>query len=497
MFVWTGIDSEADGGFVAGLIAGDGHFGIRPNNGGTTWQCILAVCQRADDTPLLTELCRWAGAGMLHAVPARRTSRPQTDWIVQWKADCLRTVAILDRYPPFGKKLGQYEIWREAVVAWTGSRSDRQSVIDECRDRLRVHRSAEVPGDAPRVSITDDRLLAFLAGFATAEAHFGATPEGHPNFRINLRRDDGELLRTFRDRLDLGRIVDVPPYRTSRAAVSWQVSRLSDLRALAHAFDRYPPRGRALRIYEAWRELVLLEDRRSAKRRELATRVKERRTYRPGLEWVDAVDAAAARRERHIAVLRAWALDTDGPRTVTAYETWRARSGRDVPTRNTLVRAFGSWLEALHAAGVGNEGCRAASVGAGVQGVAVAKRSALRAQQRVSILAAVRECAEILGRYPRATEYMAWRRRSAPESPSHATVYRAFPEGWTSVLQELAAEAGSPPGAEPFEAPAQPLHVPPPARIYLAREPHVQAGSVDQVGHEGVAGDQVASWQRH
>ncbi len=470
MFVWTGIDPDVDGQFAA--------------------------CLRADDTPLLCELCRWSGAGMLQAVPAYRTSHPQTNWIVQRQADCLRMVSILDRYPLLGKKLGQYEIWREAIVAWTGRRSDRHSVIAQCSERLRAHRRPDVIARTPAVSITDDRLLAFLAGFATAEAHFGATSEGHPHFRINLRRDDRELLRAFRDRLGLGRVVDVAAYRTSHAAVSWQIGRLSELRALTQTLDRYPPRGRVLRIYEPWRELVLLADRRSGKRRLLAARVKERRAYKSGLEWNGAVDAAAARRRRHIAVLKAWAADTAGLRTVTAYEAWRRRTSRDAPTRNAIVRAFGSWIEALQAAGVGSEGCRPAHTVASMQAVTAARRTALKAQQRVAILAAVRDCAQMLGRYPRATEYIAWRRRCAPETPSHATVYRTFPDGWASVLQVLAAEAGSPPGAQPLEPPPQPLHVPAAAREDLAREPHVQAGSVDEVGHERVAGHEIAAWQR-
>jgi hypothetical protein len=349
---------------------------------------------------------------------------------------------------------------------------------------------------AAAVSITDDRFLAFLAGFATAEAHFGATLEGHPHFRINLRSDDGDLLLAFRDRLRLGHLVDVPPYGTSHAAVSWRIGRLSELRALTHALDRYPPRGRVLRIYEAWRELVLLEDRRSRKRRALATMVKERRAYKPGHEWTNAVDAAAARRRRHIAVLRAWAADTDGARTVTAYEAWRRRSDRDAPTRGTIIRAFGSWIEALHAAGVGTEGCRPADIVASMQAVPAARRAALKAQQRASILLAVRDCAHMFGRYPRPTEYMAWRRRFAPETPSHTTVYRAFPDGWASVLQALAAETGSPAAGQPLQPPPQPLHVAAAAREDLARVPDVQPGSLDQVGHEGVAGHEVAAWQR-
>lgn len=307
MFVWTSVDSERDGGFAAGLIAGDGHFAIQPNNGGTTWRCFLAVRLRADDTPLLAELSRWSGAGILEAVPARRTSRPQTNWIVQRQADCLRMVSILDRYPLLGKKLGQYEIWREAVLAWTGPRSDRQSVVAECSERLRAHRRADVLASACAVSITDERLLAFLAGFATAEAHFGATSEGHPHFRINLRRDDGELLRAFRERFRLGHLTEVPPFRTSQAALSWRIARLDELRVLTRLLDQYPPRGRVFRIYEAWRDLVLLKERRSGKRRLLGARVKERRAYNPGLDKIEKVDALSARRTRHIAVLRDWA----------------------------------------------------------------------------------------------------------------------------------------------------------------------------------------------
>lgn len=258
MFVWTSVDSELDGRFAAGLIAGDGYFSIGTNNGGTSWQLTLGMRLRADDTPLLARLCRWSGVGTLSEVRAQGNSRPQTCWTVRRQADCLRMVSILDRHRLLGKKLGEYEIWRTAIGAWTGGQDHRQLVIGECRDRLRAYRDADNVAAPTEVSITDHQLLAFLAGFVTAEAHFGVTAEGHPFFVINLRHDDREILRLFRDRLGIGRLVDVPPYRTSRAAVSWRIGRLQELRVLTREFDRYPPRGRVLRIYEAWRELVLL-----------------------------------------------------------------------------------------------------------------------------------------------------------------------------------------------------------------------------------------------
>jgi hypothetical protein len=496
VFVWTSVDSERDGGFAAGLIAGDGSFAIRPNNGGTSWQCSLAMRLRADDTPLLARLCRWSGAGMLAAVPARATSHPQTVWTVQRQADCLRMMSILDRHRLLGKKLGEYEIWRAAIAAWTGTGDDRHSMITECRDRLREHRRADNVANLSGVDITNHQLFAFLAGFVTAEAHFGATPEGHPHFRINLRNDDREILRLFRNRLGIGRLADVPPYRTSRAARSWRIGRLDELRILTQVLDRHPPRGRVMRIYEAWRELVLLRDRRSGNRRLLAAAVKERRAYKPGLGNIERIDALAARRSRQVAVLRAWAAATDGPRTANAYEAWRHSACRDAPRRSTIAAAFGSWTAALKAAGLSTEGCRSTEANAETRARAAASRPGRMARHRAAILAAVRDCAEILGRHPRATEFFAWRSRFAPETPSQMTVYRTFPGGWESVLEALVAESGSRAAGQPLQPPAQPLHVASPAREDLAWEPHVQAGSVDQLRHEGVAGHEVAAWQR-
>jgi hypothetical protein len=184
-------------------------------------------------------------------VPAQRNSKPQTQWTVGRQADCLRLVSLLDRHRLIGKKRGEYEIWRRAVLAWTGGQSERHEVIARSRRELRAYRAFENAPGPSRVDITEHSLMAFFAGFVTAEAHLGVTPEGHPFFRINVRADDGYVLRLFRDRLDLGRLVEVPPYGSSCAALSWRIGRLAELRSLTQCLDWYPPRGRVFRIYEA------------------------------------------------------------------------------------------------------------------------------------------------------------------------------------------------------------------------------------------------------
>jgi hypothetical protein len=498
VFVWTGPDAELDGGFVAGLIAGDGSFSIRPNNGGANWQCAVVVSLRADDTPLLARLCRWSGVGKLSRNPARGNSSPQTSWRVQRQADCQRMVSILDRHRMLGKKRGEYDIWRTAVEAWVLRVDERHTVIADCAARLGAHRNADnVPG-CSGVHITDHRLLAFLAGFATAEAHFGATPEGHPHFRINVRRDDGELLRLFRDRLDLGRLADVPPYRTSKAALSWRIGRLGELRVLTEHLDRYPPRGRVLRIYEVWRELVLQTDRRSGKRRQLAAQVKERRAYKPRLGTIVAVDALAARQQRHLAVLRAWASATQGPRTSSAYAAWRRDSRPSAPKRETIAAAFGSWMAAVEAAGLSTHACRSQAIVRKARATAAVARPARVARQRAAILAAVRECVHVLGHPPRAMEFFRWRTQFAPDTPCQMTVYRVFPGGWQSVLDSLLDDErhSSATDQQLLQPAAQAVDVASAAREQLAVEPDVQAGSSDQLRHEGVAGHEVAARQR-
>ncbi|MDX6650347.1 MAG: hypothetical protein QOJ97_2298 [Solirubrobacteraceae bacterium] len=45
-----------DGFFVAGVIAGEAHVSVVPNNGGQGWRCLFSLRMRADDTPLVRAL---------------------------------------------------------------------------------------------------------------------------------------------------------------------------------------------------------------------------------------------------------------------------------------------------------------------------------------------------------------------------------------------------------------------------------------------------------
>jgi hypothetical protein len=426
-----------DGGFAAGLIAGEGSFGIRPNNGASSWTCQLQLRLRADDTPLLAAMCRWSGVGRLSPFPAQARSHPQTVWMIQRQADCLRVVSLLERYALLGKKSGEFAIWRRAVLALTSKRSDRNSLVAGCANELTAHRRPDHSFPFPEVHISDEYLLAFLAGFLTAEAHFGATAEGHPSLIVNLRRDDGALLHVFRDRLGIGRLAEVPPRGRSRAALSWRVGTLVETRALVALLDRNPPRGRVLRVYEAWRRLVLLEVRRRPSRRQLAIEVRRRREFKPGLGTIVRTDPLEARRQRHLRWLRDWSAVSEGPRTGTAYEAWRRRSAREAPTRNTVAASFGSWRRAILAAGLRADGCFSEAAIERVRRTTALALAERKAEQRAAVVEAVSLCARALGRVPRATEFFTWRHRYAPGAPCQMTVYRLFPGGWQAVLAAI------------------------------------------------------------
>jgi len=260
------------------------------------------------------------------------------------------------------------------------------------------------------------------------------TSEGSPCFTINLRVDDGPLLRLFHNTFEIGRLREIAPYRSSRAALSWRIGRRQELKRLVSWLDRYPPRGRAGYVYAGWRELVMTDVRTSVVRRAFAVDIRRRRDYRAERARIEQVPQEEQRQRRAGDALRRWAQSAHYPGSAGDYERWRRSSGGKAPTRNTIASAYGSWRAALDAVGLDTgHSLDDEKVNAIRDGNASAY-AARRDGSRRGILGAVRRCIAELGHEPRATEFLRWRAANAPESPSQMTIYRTFPGGFAEVL---------------------------------------------------------------
>jgi hypothetical protein len=169
-----------EGPFLAGFIAGEGHFSIRPNNGGQSWACGFQLVQREDNAALVMAARELADVGHISRRPARRTSQAQVLWTVQAIDDCLGLVRMLDTLPLLGKKAGDFRIWRMAVARWAQLHDERGRWphLTELARTLCAHRNPRYATNYTRVCVSDEYLEGFLADFASAEGHYGASPEG-------------------------------------------------------------------------------------------------------------------------------------------------------------------------------------------------------------------------------------------------------------------------------------------------------------------------------
>jgi len=358
--------------------------------------------------------------------------------------DCRCLERFLASASLLSKKSGDFELWKSALGLWTNTslgaaRWTRIPLIAEQLRRYRAPENVVTPsgrGDSPAY------LNGFLAGFASAEAHFGATAGGHPRFTINLRQDDAPVLALLRDHTGLGRLSAIAPRASSYAATSWRVTSIEATKRLVTIFDERPPVGKALRTYSAWRDVVKAAGshghghRRAyaQARRELALRLVETRAYQPPTDVIARPDMAAQRRRRAVDALTAWSRARPGPYTATRYEQWRRSELADHPNRDTVARSFGAWRSALEAAGLSTAHSRTVQTIGRSRASYRASREAFEAQRRRAVCEAIRTCAQSLGHEPRAMEFFRWRGRAASNSPTQATVYRAFPRGWSEAL---------------------------------------------------------------
>lgn len=356
---------------LAGLLDAESHLAIAPNNKGATWRCECSMNLRDDDRSILVEYRNKLGIGHLAAVPARNGSRPQVHWAIGSKLECQSLVELLDAHPLRGRKLREYEIWREAVMICA---TERQGLGPVGRARLgqlaayiraeRVYREPQTDTALP--DMTDQYAADYFAGFFSGEGCFMLYRRG-ARFVIKLRRDDRPLLDAFCRDFKIGSVRDVATPEPWSPAAVWYVIGARDLQKGMAIFESSALLGRKARQYRAWRpgaqaiaEAVIqkrsldegfVEDARRDLRHATA--------YRAPPMPLPADNGSRAARVAYLDVLRRWADSAEGPLSCGAYAETRRWRHPDWPTRNTIAEAFGSWHNALRSAGLAGRAARA------------------------------------------------------------------------------------------------------------------------------------------
>jgi hypothetical protein len=108
------------GHWLAGFIDGEGCFIVARAHKRTNFMCRFQLTLRGDDAAILREIRAATGIGQLRTAHDKRkyVGNLCVVWQLQARADCLRLVELLDRFPLRAKKARDYAIWRRAVVVW-------------------------------------------------------------------------------------------------------------------------------------------------------------------------------------------------------------------------------------------------------------------------------------------------------------------------------------------------------------------------------------------
>jgi hypothetical protein len=348
---------------LSGLLEGEAHLAISANNGGSTWACSLVIALRDDDANLLFSLRAATGLGHLKRKPAQGGSRPQVVWTIASKLECLVLAGILGEFPFLGRRRREQALWTKAVGLWATARylSDdriRQS-LRQLADRLREVRRYRPPteGDANTLKLPPSGLNDHFSGFFSGEGCFLLPREGGARLVIKLRRDDRPLLQRYADAFRIGKVYDVATRPPDSPQASWVVCSRADLLEAVSLFDSAPLLGRKAEQYLPWRagalELVRasLEGRRpDSERLAMARRaLAVSKRYVPRSPPRDVSDPTVDARDAYLLILRRWASQTDELLSCARYARDRQPGW---PNRNTIARFFGSWADALTAAGL-------------------------------------------------------------------------------------------------------------------------------------------------
>jgi MarR family transcriptional regulator, transcriptional regulator for hemolysin len=358
--------SVFDGHALAGLLDAEGCFRVGTNNAGRTWSCTVSLNVRMDDGDVVEDLCRSTGLGRISVKRAHGTSRPQTTWSIASKRECAELVGILRRFPLRARKRRDFEIWARAVDRWSALAYDARS---EPAFHAAMKRDAELIRQIRRYDNTpppaldgpDEALLAYLGGFFSGEGCFGLSGL-QPRAVIKLRADDRLILELLASRFGLGKVREHAAPDGANPSVTWVICATGELASAVCLFDAAQLRGRKRREFEVWRHAAY--ERASARLacrpwdracvEGVAARLKALRPYRQPTDPATGRTTHDDARSAYSDVLRVFAAETpDGSLTCTAYARARERHP-EWPMRNTITLAFGSWAEALRAAGLGS-----------------------------------------------------------------------------------------------------------------------------------------------
>jgi LAGLIDADG DNA endonuclease family protein len=436
---------SADGHFLAGFIDAEGCFQIVANNGRQNWSCLFTLALRDDDAELLVDLQRLTGLGALTRQSARGTSRPQVLWSIQRHSECRRLAELLERFPSRGHKRHEAAIWAEAVGELEAcprpERLPRLAV--EIRSLKRYVNSGRAPGASPS---SDAGLMNYLGGFVTGEGHLFLAPSGC-RLVVRLRDDDRGLLETFVSATGLGRLYASPRDGGTAPSVAWVVYRHDQLADAVRILDQAGLRGRKAREFAVWRSGALeFAAAKAERRRRRATVVSEAcaalrqlRTY-AGSADLSTPTRQQVQTERCLQALRSAAKTTSGPLTVTAYVAQR-REHPEWPNRNTVARVFGSWTDAMRAAGLRSQIARRRERREPEE--LTWHQLTQRLSERRRLTGAVCRLTDAEGRAPTIHEYLEWRAEHDRSLPCLSRVYDLFPGGWASATRVAVAESAA------------------------------------------------------
>jgi hypothetical protein len=431
--------NDQDGHFLAGFIDAEGCFQITANNGGTAWVCALTLSQRDDDADLLVDLQARTGLGHLRHTPARHTSMPQITWRIQRRRDCLCLAELLERFPLRGRKRMEAEMWTRAVREL--DRSSCPERLPQFASELRsLKRYVNLVGSPHAPPPLDEDLISYFGGFFTGEGHLQLS-DGRCRVATRLRDDDRPLLEGLASATGLGKLYSAPRDGRTAPSVVWLIHRRDQLAPAVRLLERAGLRGRKAKEFAHWRVGALeFADALASQRRprrsvisDAAAAVRTARRYRTGSPAPTPCHGER-QAQRCVDSLRAAAEITPGPLTVTAYSAHR-RANPHWPARNAVAKAFGSWSQALDAAGLGDRRARRQYSARPEPPHFTDQEVTQRHAQITRVASAVLRLADRHGRMPTVHEYLAWRTEHDRSLPYLSKVYDLFPGGWSSVTK--------------------------------------------------------------